>query len=139
MQRKAASKIVRGLLGDSRASLAQWRFAPLAGSKFALFGYLASVATEVCDRGVGVTLCCPGPIATGSGDTPRNIFGAQGRIVQNNTGSSNRIAPERCARLIAAAMAHGLDECWIARHPVLVVGGWLPAWGVQATLPAACY
>lgn len=48
-----------------------------AGSKFALFGYLSSVATEVCDRGVSVTLCCPGPIATGSDEAPRNIFGAQ--------------------------------------------------------------
>lgn len=46
----------------------------------------------------------------------------QGRIIQNATGASNRIAPERCARLIAAAMAHGLDEAWIARHPVLAVG-----------------
>jgi len=76
----------------------------------------------VADRGVDVTLCCPGPIATGADGAPRNIFGAAGRIVHNNTGAAQRIAPGRAAALVIAAMAHGLDECWIARQPVLGVG-----------------
>lgn len=104
-----------------------------AACKMGLYGYFSSLAAEISDTGVGVTICCPGPIATGSETTPRVVYGADGLIVQNNTGrSNNRLAPQRCAELIANAMAHKLDECWISRHPVLLVGHiqqWLPALG----------
>ena len=50
------------------------------------------------------------------------VYGANGRIVQNNTGASNRLDPARAAQLIASAAAHGVDEAWIAKHPVLAVG-----------------
>lgn len=72
--------------------------------------------------GVGVTLCCPGPVATGSQESPRVVYGPKARIVQNATGSSNRLDPARAAHLIANAAAHGVDEAWIARHPVLAMG-----------------
>lgn len=94
-----------------------------AACKQALFGYFSSLATEVAATRVGVTICCPGPMATGSDATPRVIFGATGRIVHNNTGvSSSRMDPGKAALYIAAAALEGLDECWIARHPVLAIG-----------------
>lgn len=74
-------------------------------------------------RGVRVTMCCPGPVATGSATTPRVVFGPTGQIVKNDTGASNRSDPTRAAQLIANAVAHGVDEAWIARHPVLAMGG----------------
>lgn len=83
-----------------------------------------------CRSNVHVTLVCPGPVATGSEATPRVVFGPTGRITQNSTGGSNRMRPERTAQLIAAAAAHGLDEVWIALHPVLAVGG-SGSWQVQ--------
>lgn len=67
-------------------------------------------------------MCCPGPAATGSDETPRVVYGPSGLIKQNHTGAGNRMKPERTAQLIAAAAAHGVDECWIANHPVLAVG-----------------
>jgi len=76
-------------------------------------------------RGVGVTIICPGPISTGSPDSPRLIFGSTGLIPQPHTGSKGKMAPERCAALIANAMAHGVNEAWIAKHPVLLMGGCL--------------
>jgi hypothetical protein len=36
--------------------------------------------------------------------------------------SSKRMAPPRVAQLIGKATYYKLDECWIARHPVLLMG-----------------
>lgn len=73
--------------------------------------------------GVGVTVCCPGPLATGGDGNPRVVFGRDGLIQQATTGiSSNRLRPEVAADLICRAAYHGLDECWIAGHPVLLIG-----------------
>ncbi len=73
-------------------------------------------------------MCCPGPVATGSETTPRVVYGPTGRIVQNATGSSNRNDPARCVEMIANAAAHGVDEAWIAKHPVLGMGA-SGSWG----------
>ncbi len=83
-------------------------------------------------RGVGVTIVCPGPISTGSPDAPRGIYGPTG-LQQTAAGagagsSKGKVTPERCAELIANATAHGVDEAWIAKHPVLLLGeglGWV--------------
>eukprot|EP00877_Chromochloris_zofingiensis_P006070 jgi/Chrzof1/1716/Cz10g18120.t1 len=93
-----------------------------AACKSGLYGYFAGLATEVADQGVGVTICCPGPIGTGSEETPRVIYGAEGLISQHSADTKGRLSPARCAQLIANAMAHGVNECWIAKHPVLAIG-----------------
>lgn len=79
-------------------------------------------------RGVGVTICCPGPIGTGSEETPRVIYGAEGLISQHSADTKGRLSPARCAQLIANAMAHGVNECWIAKHPVLAIGEFMTTW-----------
>ncbi|GFR45808.1 hypothetical protein Agub_g7264 [Astrephomene gubernaculifera] len=119
LQRNRGRLVVVGSMSSKLPSPGQ---AVYAAAKMALYGYFSSLATELADTGVGVTLCCPGPLATGSEEAPRVVFGPTGRIVQNATGAANRLEPGRAAQLIAAAAAHGLDEVWIARHPVLAVG-----------------
>ncbi|KAL0036520.1 hypothetical protein WJX77_011154 [Trebouxia sp. C0004] len=95
-----------------------------SGCKTALMGYFASLQTELSTRGVTVTICCPGPVATGSPEQPRAIYNGAGLITTNssNKGSSKRMSPPRVAELIGKATYHRVDECWIARHPVLLMG-----------------
>ena len=90
----------------------------------ALYGYFASLATEVCDRDVGITICCPGPVGSGS-DVPveRSVYGPEGMITRTEEPrAKGKVHPKRYAQLVANAAAHGVDECWIAKHPVLLVG-----------------
>lgn len=95
-----------------------------SGCKTALMGYFASLQTELSTRGVTVTICCPGPVATGSPEQPRAIYNGTGLITTSSgdKGSSKRMSPPRVAELIGKATYHRVDECWIARHPVLLMG-----------------
>eukprot|EP00887_Chlorella_sp_A99_P004887 scaffold4.g4887.t1 len=94
-----------------------------AAAKSGLRSYFSSLASEMAERGVGVTLCCPGPLATGTEARPRVVYGASGLITQAATGlSKRRVGAGRAAQLIATAAYHKLDECWIAFHPVLLMG-----------------
>ena len=73
-------------------------------------------------RRITVTICCPGPVATGSPDQPRSIYGGTGLVASHSRDSKKRMSPARVAELIGSATYHKLDECWIARHPVLLMG-----------------
>ena len=85
-------------------------------------------------RGVTVSLCCPGPAATGSAKQPRSIYSGTGLITtaSSDKGSSTRMAPARVAELIGRAAYYKVDECWIARHPVLLMGE-------TPIIPSCCY
>lgn len=75
--------------------------------------------------GVGVTVCCPGPISTGNDNQVRTVYGPRGMIPQKASSSgkpSKRVDAQIAAELIARAAYHKLDECWIAYHPVLLMG-----------------
>lgn len=96
-----------------------------AAAKAGLRAYFQSMATELSDRGVAATVCCPGPLATGGGGKPRMVYGPTGLTLQASSGGAGgktRVSVERAARLIARAAYHRLDECWIANHPVLLLG-----------------
>ena len=75
-------------------------------------------------RGITVTIACPGPVATGSEATPRNVFSPDGLTAKHEErgGSKKRLSPARVAALIARAAYNRLDMCWIAKHPVLLLG-----------------
>lgn len=66
----------------------------------ALYGYFASLATEIANTGVGVTICCPGPAATGRSGAPRAVYGPNGLLQQEQDqatqekGNSARMTPE---------------------------------------------
>lgn len=95
-----------------------------SGCKTALMGYFASLSTELSARGVTVSLCCPGPTATGAPNQPRSIYSGTGLITtaSSDKASSKRMAPARVAELIGKAAYYKVDECWIANHPVLLMG-----------------
>ena len=77
----------------------------------------------VCCRGVGVTVCCPGPIAATHEGQMRAVWGAQGLTSKPaQLGSGSRQHPSRVASLIGTATYHGLQECWISKHPILLLG-----------------
>ena len=82
---------------------------------------------SVVRRGVTVTIACPGPVATGTEDAPRNIYSSEGLTVKHEErgGSKKRLSPARVAELIARAAYNRLDMCWIAKHPVLLLGALL--------------
>ncbi len=47
-----------------------------------LYGYFASLATEIADSGVKVTIACPGPVAAAPGAAPRAVYGPSGLLAQ---------------------------------------------------------
>ncbi len=71
-----------------------------------------------------MTIACPGPTATGSEGTPRNVFSADGLTAKHEArgGAKKRLPPPRVAELIARAAYNRADVAWIARHPVLLLG-----------------
>lgn len=74
-----------------------------------------------------MTIACPGPIATGTEGTPRNMFGAEALTAKHEErgGARKRLVPPRVAELIARAAYNRADVTWIARHPVLLLGAFL--------------
>ncbi|XP_078150018.1 NAD(P)-binding Rossmann-fold superfamily protein isoform X3 [Carex rostrata] len=76
-----------------------------SASKHALNGYFHTLRSELCQKGIGVTVICPGPIQT------ENSSG----------GSEKRVPSERCCELTIVAATHGLKEAWISYQPVLLV------------------
>ncbi|EMS65866.1 Dehydrogenase/reductase SDR family member 7 [Triticum urartu] len=84
-----------------------------SASKHALNGYFASLRSELCTKGIKVTVVCPGPIETpvSSGATSSS----------QRHSSEKRVSVERCAELTIVAATHGLKEAWISYQPVLAV------------------
>eukprot|EP00898_Chlorokybus_atmophyticus_P001746 jgi/Chlat1/2572/Chrsp175S02415 len=89
-----------------------------AATKHALHGFFNTLAAEVADRGVGVTLICPGPVSTGLDGKPRRLFEMPG--ARPPAASSSHMSLDRCADLMLAAAAHKVPEAWIAKQPVLL-------------------
>lgn len=93
------------------------------GQPYLLFESFVTAALECCCRGVGVTICCPGPIATGTDGKLRNVYGASALVQHAETSAAvkKRMDPARTAAWIGAAAYHGLDEAWISKQPVLAL------------------
>ncbi|XP_059665620.1 uncharacterized protein LOC132311632 isoform X1 [Cornus florida] len=84
-----------------------------SASKYALNGYFHTLRSELCRKGIKVTVVCPGPIKTTDG-VGENTSGQKGI-------SEKRVSSERCAELTIIAATHGLKEVWISYQPVLAV------------------
>uniref|UniRef100_A0ACD5W8J5 Uncharacterized protein n=1 Tax=Avena sativa TaxID=4498 RepID=A0ACD5W8J5_AVESA len=84
-----------------------------SASKHALNGYFASLRSELCTKGIKVTIVCPGPI-----ETPESSGAASS---SQRHSSEKRVSVERCAELTIVAATHGLKEAWISYQPVLAV------------------
>lgn len=90
-----------------------------AASKHALHGYFDSLRAEVYDKGIRITLVCPGYVQTEISFHALEADGSpHGRL---DPGQAKGISPERCAQKILQAIREGRDE--------VTIGGW-ETWGV---------
>jgi dehydrogenase/reductase SDR family protein 7 len=112
-----------------------------AGTKHALNGFFGSLRAELAAKRVGVTLVCPGPVATGAPGQPRVTFGATLAASQLSAAApppqdaaaaaaaaaaakadaKTRLPVPRCAELVVSAAGHGVREAWLGRHPILAL------------------
>ncbi|XP_039126489.1 dehydrogenase/reductase SDR family member 7-like [Dioscorea cayenensis subsp. rotundata] len=79
-----------------------------SASKFALNGYFHTLRSELIQKGINVTVVCPGPIAT------KPLF-------KGTNSAEKPVTTDRCVHLIITAATHKLKEVWIANQPVLSV------------------
>lgn len=89
-----------------------------SATKFALHGYFESIRNESHERGIRVTIACPGPTLTQAADRAftaslNETFGAK------HTQEMKRMSAGRCANLIAVAIVNEIDEAWICFQPIL--------------------
>ncbi|KNA10499.1 hypothetical protein SOVF_143960 [Spinacia oleracea] len=82
-------------------------------SKFALNGYFHCLRSELFQKGIKVTVVCPGPIETSTNAEAGSS--GQAKSIEK------RVSAERCAQLTIIAASHGLKEVWISYQPVLGV------------------
>lgn len=90
-----------------------------AAAKHALHGFFDSLRAEVHDRGVRVTLVCPGFIRTQVSVNALTADGtAQGTM---DRAQAEGMSPEACARQIVRALDRGKDEVLIGGKEVWAV------------------
>ncbi|KAG2273195.1 hypothetical protein Bca52824_067750, partial [Brassica carinata] len=77
-----------------------------AASKHALHGYFHTLRSEFFQKGIKVTVVCPGPIETSNGTGTSTS--------EDNKSPEKRMSSERCAELITIAASHNLKEAWIS-------------------------
>jgi dehydrogenase/reductase SDR family protein 7 len=93
--------------------------ASYSASKFALQGFFNTLRMELLDRDVKVTIVCPGPVVSKGAEN--SIMGSvEKRVGETNVDDSKKMSTERCASLMAVAIANRLSEVWISKHPVLL-------------------
>lgn len=86
--------------------------ATYTATKYALHGYYKSLETEKLDTDIKITLICPGPIQTNF--LAEAFTGKLGEKVGINADTaSNKMSVERCATLMAVAIANKVSEAWI--------------------------
>lgn len=87
-------------------------------TKFAVNGWFSSLAVELRPKNIDVTIVCPGPVVS---NLSKVAFVA--KAGQMNEGSQEndkkRMPTQRCAQLMAIAIANRLGEVWISTQPSL--------------------
>lgn len=90
-------------------------------TKAALHGYFEGLWSEVFDKGINVTLVCPGPVATPIRQKCfSDVLGKTESFKPAPPGKSNKMAPTRAAQLIVLAVANKLEEIWFGPQPFVV-------------------
>jgi len=87
-------------------------------SKHALHGYFESLRAEKMSKNIPITIVCPGPIQTpflaeGFTEKPGEKYGHETEI------SKSKMAPGRCSKLMAVAIANQVRVAWIA-NPLVI-------------------
>jgi len=101
-----------------------------AACKACVDAYFRTLHSELWTRGITVTMCHPGPIATGVAGQVRSLYGSGGLLteVEDQAKVKQRQSPQRVATLVLMAAYHNLDTCWIAQHPVLLLAYLVQYW-----------
>ncbi|KAK7493076.1 hypothetical protein BaRGS_00015597 [Batillaria attramentaria] len=100
-----------------------------AASKHALHGWYDTLRMEAFEDNIHVSMVCPGPIFS---DALKHAFtGKVGKELGiDMKPGEHRMATDRCAQLIAIAIANQIDEAWISMQPelsYLYLNQYLPA------------
>jgi len=87
-----------------------------AASKHAVRGYFDSLRAELHDTGVGVTIVCPGYIAT---EISAKAISSDGQLHgKEDAANASGMDPAECARVIANAIAKGRSEVYVGGKEV---------------------
>lgn len=89
------------------------------GAKHAVQGWFDALRIEIADKNIHVTNICPGPVFSNILDVAFTENAGQELKGKMNPMES-RVKTDRCAYLIAVAMANKVYEVWIANNPVLL-------------------
>lgn len=90
------------------------------GTKHALHGYFKSFVFEKINENISVTLICPGAVQTNF--LAEAFTGKSGEKFGVNTDvASNKVSAERCATLMAVAIANKVHEAWISKRIGLLI------------------
>ncbi|KAK8780919.1 hypothetical protein V5799_017744 [Amblyomma americanum] len=90
------------------------------GTKAALHGYFEGLWSEVFDKGINVTMVCPGPVATPIRQKCFTDTLDKTESFKPAAGKSNKMAPARAAQLIVLAVANKLEEIWFGPQPFVI-------------------
>lgn len=90
-----------------------------SSSKFALYGFFETLQAEYYDRGIRVTLVCPGRVRTNISFYALDKGGRRhGRM---DPGQDGGMAPEKAADIIVRAVSRGRREVLVGRKELAMV------------------
>lgn len=90
-----------------------------SSSKFALYGFFETLQAEYWDRGIRVTLVCPGRVRTNISFYALDKGGR--RHGEMDPGQAGGMSPEKAADIIVRAVARGRREVLVGRKELLMV------------------
>jgi short-subunit dehydrogenase len=90
-----------------------------SSSKFALYGFFETLQAEYYDKGIRVTLVCPGRVRTNISFYALDKGGQ--RHGKMDPGQGGGMSPEEAARIIVRAISRGRREVLVGRKELLMV------------------
>ena len=90
-----------------------------SSSKFALYGFFETLQAEYYDKGIRVTLVCPGRVRTNISFYALDKGGQ--RHGKMDPGQGGGMSPEEAARIIVRAISRGHREVLVGRKELLMV------------------
>ena len=90
-----------------------------SASKHALYGYFETLRAETFDKGISVTIICPGRVRTGISFNALDKGGVKHAVM--DPGQDNGISPEKAARVIVRAIERRRNEVLVGRFELLMV------------------
>eukprot|EP00242_Pyramimonas_sp_CCMP2087_P001827 CAMPEP_0198230400 /NCGR_PEP_ID=MMETSP1445-20131203/114645_1 /TAXON_ID=36898 /ORGANISM="Pyramimonas sp., Strain CCMP2087" /LENGTH=347 /DNA_ID=CAMNT_0043910937 /DNA_START=54 /DNA_END=1094 /DNA_ORIENTATION=+ len=117
---RGAGQIV--LISSMAAKIFSPGQATYAAAKAAASSFHHTLHCEVADRGVDVCVMYGGPIASGSSEHPRTVYGPNGpESLPAAPEGKSRLSMERFVELVMLGTYHHVPEVWASKHPVLVL------------------